>query len=272
MRFSGLNITASTSRCYLIEILLTLYPALNTRISSRGDRYYLMNADFDLAWTLGFSPSCFFSQCSIPPRKPQPNPRNRWVKTKIKNNKTSARGVQFAFLAVLCLVTLFPSECFADGGPLTKTGALQETYAFTFYLYDECGDYTIGERMREALVAKLESCPFTEEAKLSFYKNIALSGSKAVSGVFSILYAHQFKFVPPENTHCDSPERQKQVQFLQERFAKYDAGQVALADVLVNFKDPGEPVSCTEIAKNGTADVGARTGIAGVGKSAGSQK
>jgi hypothetical protein len=132
-------------------------------------------------------------------------------------------------------------------------------YSFGF---DKCGEYVLGERYREALFAKLESCPFTAEAKVRFYKDAALATNKALSGYVALLFTQPTtKFVPATDAGCDRPDMQRSENVLKEKLSEFDAAKITLADVVVDLAS--EPISCLKISKSGYEALGSdlNTGV-----------
>ena len=138
---------------------------------------------------------------------------------------------------------------------LTKADGFEGFYLFSFAIFDKCGDYTLGKEMREATLAKVESCPFTPEAKEKFYKNTALNANEVLSSYIEYFKTHSE--LPDSQEHYCVDEKSKQARiFLQDRYDQYKAGKIKLADVLAtaephpgNEKKSGDPVTCTDGVK-----------------------
>jgi hypothetical protein len=163
-------------------------------------------------------------------------------------------GFYFCFF-IIPIITACTTESLLDT-PLNKTDGLEMAYMYSFG-YDKCGEYILGERYREALFAKLESCPFTEEAKLQFYKDAASITNKALSGYTTFLFTHPLtKFSPPEAVYCERSDTRQSVKLLQNKLSEYDAGKLALADTVVNTKGTGKPLNCVELSKSGYETLG----------------
>jgi hypothetical protein len=157
-------------------------------------------------------------------------------------------------LGILCLLALPISGCHATETKqstqplLTKTGGFDVAYMYSFML-DECGDYALGKKYREAIIAKVESCPFTGAAKADFYKGAALTTNEVLSGFTAFLFTHpQTKFVPRKDAHCENLNKPESQPLLR-RLKQYDAGKIKPTEVLVDFS--GKPYTCEQASKEG---------------------
>jgi hypothetical protein len=166
---------------------------------------------------------------------------------------------RFEKLSVHVVAVLLLAACTtgpSTDAPLAKADELEMDYIYSFG-YDKCGEHVLGQRLREALFAKLESCPFTAETKQKLYKDAALITNKALSGYLDFLFAHPAtRFVPPEDAQCNNPDKRQAVKLLQTKLSEYDAGKIKLADVIVHAVGPtaGEPTTCVELSRSGYPD------------------
>jgi hypothetical protein len=65
-------------------------------------------------------------------------------------------------------------------GLLTTTEGFDIEYALSFG-FDTCGDTSYGQSYRQAIIAKVEGCRFTEAAKKRFYLNAINASNYALS-------------------------------------------------------------------------------------------
>jgi len=157
------------------------------------------------------------------------------------------------FLAAVLLLSMASKAAIATPIPTSddsfeKTGGFDSGYLFSF-AFDECGESSIGKVFREAIIAKVDSCPFPPKVKADFYRDAALLTNQALVGYAAIAFTTPHKpYVPRKDAHCENLKKPN-IMTLRERIAQYDAGKLKLADVLVN--DSGGPLGCEEGAKGG---------------------
>jgi hypothetical protein len=153
---------------------------------------------------------------------------------------------------------------------LTRTDGVEFGYVYSF-IYDKCGKRNLGQKYREALFAKLESCPFTEEAKRKFYKDIALAASDGISKMDAFFFNHTSAEIDQHmadlrrDAQCQHNDLQQGINFLEKKLSEYDAGKIKLEDVIVSVKSGknlklGEPVTCEELSKRIYPDGGDASG------------
>lgn len=148
-------------------------------------------------------------------------------------------------LAAVFVLAMQSTDLAADEA-LTKTDGLYMAFSYSF-MQDECGHSVLGERFREALLAKLESCPFTDEAKLGFYKKMTLSISHDLSTIYdSILTVPSSRFTFPKHKYCEQLD-DWDAKILERKLAEYDSGKIKLPDVVVN--SAGAPTDCMALEK-----------------------
>lgn len=172
---------------------------------------------------------------------------------------------KFLMVAVIVCVfhagTLMASEAVAQAEQtpsLMKTGGLQMAYIYSFYM-DKCGQSELGKTYRKAIFAKLESCPFTQEARQNFYKDAAEYTGRGLSEMFSFAATHSPEDVAQrirtafKDAHCDANDEQQSMKIMQDKLSEYKAGKIRLTDIVVHVKAGtdsklGEPASCKELS------------------------
>jgi len=148
-------------------------------------------------------------------------------------------------VALMLLLVACTTESSAET-PITHLTGLYMAYGFSFD-YDRCGDNAIGQKIRQALIAKMDICPFTQEARLELYKRLTLDMSQGLSN--SYRPTSQTNTPPRTKAYCENPHHHAAVGLIQQKISEYDAGRITLPDILVHVKSRfGEPVTCTELA------------------------
>ena len=91
-------------------------------------------------------------------------------------------------LAALLLASLAAGV--AHAAPPDATDAFERAYATSFYAFDACGDGVAGRIYRQALVARLSQCPFTDTAKARFRERAALQRRKSSGAINAMIEQH----------------------------------------------------------------------------------
>jgi hypothetical protein len=150
-------------------------------------------------------------------------------------------------ILALCIAA-FMLPTFSFAGELTRTDGFDVEYIVTF-VFDACGDTSYGQWYRQAIMAKVEACPFTEAARKGFYVNVAHSVDDTLSEL--ITYVDTHKSMPPE--------------FLGERLSKEQCSKIiaqpstiAFKKKLDQFRQKKIPISEFTKAELGTCEDGAK--------------
>src|ERR1700739_631994 len=70
---------------------------------------------------------------------------------------------------------------------LEHTVAFEQAYAASFYQFDACGDGISGRTWRDALVARLKQCPFSDAAKARFMARAAAQRRKSAEQINKLI-------------------------------------------------------------------------------------
>jgi hypothetical protein len=148
--------------------------------------------------------------------------------------------------------------------PLTKTGGLEMAYFYTFDV-DKCGESELGRTYRKAIVAKLESCPFTQETKQQFYKDTGAYASSGLSEILSFVATHSSEEAAQhiresfKDAHCEAADEQQSIRIMHDKLSEYKSGKIGLTDILISVKSGehlklGAPITCEQFSKEGYPD------------------
>jgi hypothetical protein len=131
----------------------------------------------------------------------------------------------------IAAVAIF-SAAMATGKPaapaLTNTEAFQGAFAQSFKAFDGCGDPANGALYRKALTEKVESCPFTPDAKAAFRQWTQTETPKATADLQRYVAEHDK--LPPSldamKVRCTAQQRTPVYQATLALMGRYAKGEV----------------------------------------------
>jgi hypothetical protein len=143
-------------------------------------------------------------------------------------NKWGRRILPFSLIA-LCAQAPMPD----------RTDSLEAGYALSFRT-DACGDADLGDAMRQALMAKFESCPFTEMTRQRFQQMAARQRRVFTGQLAQYVHDHggpldHVDGVPSCTAYLHSPAMEQ----LRSKLFAYRDGKLTLDEVM--------PVSCKQL-------------------------
>lgn len=101
-------------------------------------------------------------------------------------------------------------------------------YSMSFLMFDVCGEGDVGKWYRDVVIAQVESCPLTADAKERFYK-LALRNTANVAAEAIKLVASHSSLPDTGDVKCaklDNPE----FKALREKLSQYHSGKISLSE------------------------------------------
>ena len=143
-----------------------------------------------------------------------------------------------SLLLTILVFFILLDRSYADDVTMNSTDGYDVQYAMT-YMVDVCGDTEFGKWNREAIVAKVEECPFTEAAKKNFYKKALRASNGIMAEMITYFKTHQ---TMPTKTYsetiiCSELLSRPSVIGYKNKLKQYYSGKIKLDELVPDIGD-----------------------------------
>jgi len=130
-------------------------------------------------------------------------------------------------LALLAIAAGTPARAQSSAAPLTNTEAFRAAFGLTFKGFDACGDTVNGERYRKAVTEKLDSCPFTPDAKAKFHAWAETTTQRFTAQLQRFIVENKKLLA-----RCEPQKRDPAYVILTDLLSRYSRGEVGIDAII----------------------------------------